>query len=659
MIMPELKNVTILGAGVMGAQIGLLCAECGFNVKIRDMEDKFLDAGRKIIDTHLSKRVKKKKMTGEQKDGLMGSLVFTTDLKEAVEDADYIVEAITEVMEFKRAVFKEAYEYAPKHCIFGTNTSAFLISEIASAIPEPERVIGVHFFNPPGTMPLLEIIYGDKTSEETKKITESFSKQIRRINVICKKDTAAFVTTRILMVMINESVWAHDLENADKVEVDAALKYRLGMPMGMFELSDVLGGGGIELHQKIGTYLKEKLGDSYRNSPIIQKMYDAGELGVKAGKGFYDWSKGKIEIPFKAARNFNPIRIFGPLINDTAKMVENGFMTKEEVDLSCGLGLGFPRGIFRMADSIGLDRVVDEVNRLYDMHKEERYKVSPWLAGLVEEGKLGRKTGEGIYTYGPGEYELIKYKVDKEKRVATITINRPTRANSLNLDCYTEIGKALDVFEVDDDAKCVVITGAGRVFCAGADVSMFGSGDTKKMVTVLPPIQALLNRLETMSKPVVAAINGACMGGGLELAIACDMRIASSMAMMGFAEANLGLFPGTGGTQRVTRLIGLARAKEMVLTGQSITPDKALEWGLVNALAEPEEFNGKVAEMAQTLADRGSLGQGIAKRVMYYGAQADQQTAVILEGSSFPPVILSEEASEGITALMYRRQPKF
>jgi len=128
--MPELKNVTILGAGVMGSQIGLLCAECGFNVKVRDIEDKFLDAGRKIIDTHLSKRVKKKKLTEEQKDELFGKVVFTTDMKEAVEDADYIVEAITEVMEYKQSVFKEAYEYAPKHAIFGTNTSAFLISEI-------------------------------------------------------------------------------------------------------------------------------------------------------------------------------------------------------------------------------------------------------------------------------------------------------------------------------------------------------------------------------------------------------------------------------------------------------------------------------------------------------------------------------------------------
>ena len=141
--MSELKNVAIFGAGVMGAQIGLLCAECGFNVKIRDMEDPFLDTGRGIIDQHLGKRVKKKKMSKEQKEALMKSIVFTTDLKEAVEDADYIVESITDVLEFKQAVFKEAYEHAPRHCIFGTNTSTLLVSEIASAIPEPERVIAL------------------------------------------------------------------------------------------------------------------------------------------------------------------------------------------------------------------------------------------------------------------------------------------------------------------------------------------------------------------------------------------------------------------------------------------------------------------------------------------------------------------------------------
>ena len=658
--MQELKNITVLGAGVMGAQLALLCAESGLNVKIRDIEEKFLDRGRKIVESHLNKRIKKGKLTEEKKKTVLNKLEFVLDLKDAVKDADYIIEAVTEIMDVKHVLFKEVYQFAPKHTIFGTNTSAFLISEIASAIPEPERMIGVHFFNPPGTMRLLEIIYGERTGKEAVKVTDELAKVLGRVTVYCLKDSPGFVTTRLLMIMINESVWAADLDGANMVEVDAALKYRLGFPMGMFELSDILGGGGIELHHKIGAYFRDKLGESYRNSPIIEQKYKSGELGMQSGKGFYDWSEGKTnEIPFKSARNFDPIRIFAPLVNEAVMLVENGVMTKEDLDKAMILGLGFPRGLLRMADSVGLDKIVNTINELFDTHKEERYRCSPMLAELVAKGKLGRKTGEGIYSYGPGEYEQIRLDFDREKKVATLTINRPQRANALNIDCYSEIGRALDAFEANDEAKCLVITGAGRIFSAGADISMFGSGDTEAMVKVMPPIQQLLSRLETMSKPVIAAINGACLGGGLELAIACDLRIAGKRAILGFAEANLGLFPGTGGTQRVTRLIGLARAKELVLLAQNITADKALDWGLVNAVAEPDEFEAKVAEMAQSLVDKASLGQGIAKRVMYYGAQADQQAAVFLEGSSFPPVILSEEASEGITAFMYRRKPEF
>jgi enoyl-CoA hydratase/3-hydroxyacyl-CoA dehydrogenase len=658
--MQELKKVAVLGAGVMGSQLALLCAEAGLYVKVRDVEEKFLDKGLSIIESHLNKRIKKGKLTEEGKKNFLSKIQFTSDLKDAVKDADYIIEAVTEVLNIKHELFKEVHKYAPKHAIFGTNTSAFMIGEIASAIPEPERVIGVHFFNPPGTMKLLEIIYGERTGDEAIKVTDKLAKLLGRENVYCLKDSPGFVTTRLLMIMINESVWAVDLDGANIVEVDAALKYRLGLPMGMFELSDILGGGGIELHHKIGAYLKDRLGESYRNSPIIEKKYKAGELGIKSGRGFYDWSEGKTnEIAFKLARKFDPIRIFAPLVNEAVMLVENGVMTKEDLEKAMILGLGFPRGLLRMADSIGLDKIENKVHELFNTHKEERYRCSPMLAGLVAKGKLGRKTGEGIYSYGPGEYELIRLDFDNENRVAKLTINRPQRANALNIDCYSEIRRALDEFEANDEVKCLVITGAGRNFCAGADISMFGAGNTEEMVKILPPIQELLTRFETMSKPVIAAVNGTCLGGGLELASACDLRIAKKGAVLGFAEANLGLFPGTGGTQRVTRLIGLARAKELVLSGQTITADKALDWGLVNAVAEPDEFEAKVAEVAKSLADKACLGQGIAKRVIYYGVQADQQTAIFLEGSSFPPAVLSEEASEGITAFTYGRKPKF
>ena len=658
--MSELRKVAIMGAGAMGAQLGLLCAEAGLEVKVRDIKEELLEKGRKLIAEHLDRRIKKGRLTEEAKSSALSRMQFVLDMKDAVGEADYVIEAITESMEIKHQLFKEIYEHAPKHTVFGTNTSSFLITEIAVAIPEPERMIGIHFFNPPGTMNLLEIIYGDRTNEETKRVTDELAKTLGRDVVYCLKDSPGFVTTRLLGSVVNECIWAAEWKEASVIEIDAGVKYRLGFPMGMFELMDVLAGGAIALQVHVGGYLNDKLGDSYRNPPIIAKMCQDGHLGKDSGRGFYDWSGGKTnEIPFKLAKNFDPVRVFAPLVNEAAKLVEKGIMTKEDLDKSMVLGLGYPRGPLRIADSMGLDVIVNEVNRLYDLHKEERYQCSPMLAGFVAQGKLGRKTGEGFYSYGPGEYELIILDCNKETKVATLTLNRPQRANSLNMDLFAEIAKALDVVEASNDIKCLVITGTGKNFSAGADISMFASGDMGEMVKMVHPLQDLLTRFETSPKPIIAAINGACLGGGLELAVACDLRIAKRGATLGFAEANLGLFPGSGGTQRATRLIGLARAKELILSAQTLTADKAMEWGLVNTVADPDKFDAAVDEMAQILVSRASMAQGIAKRVMYYGAQIDQRTGVFLEGSSFPPVIVSDEASEGITAFFYRRKPKF
>lgn len=658
--MKELKNIAILGAGVMGYQVALLCAEAGLNVKIRDIDEQILSTSRKNMERQLDRGIKKGRLSDQDKKETLHKIMFTLDLKEAVKDADYVIEAVPEVMEIKHKVFKEAYKFAPKHAVFGTNTSSLVISDVAAAIPEPERMIGIHFFNPPGVMKLLEIIYGEKTGEEAKKATDQLAKLIHRENVYCLKDTPGFVPVRLLMAMINECAWAVELDNANLVDVDASLKYRLGLPMGMFEFLDVMDGGSIELHHEIGSYLRNKLGESWSNPPIIEKKYLAGNLGKKAGKGFYDWAEGKTnEIPFKAARNFNPIRVFAPVANLALRLVEDGVMSKEDVDKSTILGLGFPRGILRMADSIGLDVIASKMNELHSATGEERYKCSTTLEKLVSENKLGRKTGQGVYNYGRGEFEMINLAFEDDKRIARLTINRPHRANALNLDCYAEINGALDMIESDNAVKCLIITGSGKFFCAGLDISTFGSGNMEEINQVLNPVADFHTRLETLGKPIIAAINGICLGGGLELAIACDLRIAMKGAVMGLPEANLGIFPGGGGTQRITRLIGWARAKELVLKAENIKAEKALEWGLVNTVAEKDDFEDIVRQTAQNMADKACLAQSIAKQVLYYGAQIDQRSGLFLESHSFPPVLLSEQASEGITAFMYRRKPKF
>jgi enoyl-CoA hydratase / 3-hydroxyacyl-CoA dehydrogenase len=584
--MKEVKNITVLGAGAMGAQIAALAAEAGYKVVVRDIETKFLDRGRQLITEGWEKRVKRGEITDEKKDELLNRLSFIVDVKEAVKNADLVIEAVPEIMELKKKVAKEVSEVAPDDMVFATNTSSLSIAEIAQAAKHPERVVGTHYFNPPSFMPLLEIVHGKVTSEEAIKVAESVARAMRR-TVIHVKDVPGFVANRIFCVMSNESDWAiaHN-EAKTALEVDSALKFKLGLPMGLLELEDTLGGGVIDVEYHVMQYFAETLDKSYHAAPLLESLYKSRNYGKKTGKGYYDWTNGQTnEIPMNAGINFNPICVLACGVNESAKLIEIGATTRDEIDTAVLLGLNFPRGILRMADSEGIDNIVNELNRLYTTYKEERYKPSSVLTNLVAENKIGRKTGEGFYSYGFGKFEFVKLTTNKETKVTRLVLNRPSRANSLNMDFVAEISQALDEIENDDNVRCIVISGAGSNFCGGADVSAFASGKIDNALKFSDAGQTLYTRMEVFPKPIIAAINGAAMGGGLELALACDIRIMSRKAQLRFPELTLGLIPGWGGTQRAIRLIGGTHTKEMVLLADPVTPDKALAWGLVNFVA--------------------------------------------------------------------------
>jgi enoyl-CoA hydratase/3-hydroxyacyl-CoA dehydrogenase len=599
-------------------------------------------------------------MIEEHKKEILSHITFLLDLKEAVKDADFIMEAVPEILNLKQKVLKEVTALCPPDAVIATNTSSLSISEVAKGAAHPEWVVGTHYFNPPRIMSLLEVVKGEKTSDEAAAIAVQVAKKMGR-DIVNIKDVPGFLVNRIWIIMESEADWAlAQGEGKSMLQIDSAVKYKLGLPLGMFEISDTLEGGVVETIHHIMEYFQKTLGESFNPAPLLDKAYKAGNYGKKTGKGYYDWSAGQTnEIPMNAGADFDPIRVLAPAVNEAAKLIEQGATTIAEIDKGMLLGLNYPRGILRMADSVGLDKIVGEMNRLKTTYKVDRYNCSSVLTNLVAQGKLGRKTGEGFYSYGPGQYEFVKLDIDAKTKVAKLTLNRTYRANALNLDFLAEINKALDVCEQSEDVQCIVLTGAGNNFCGGADVSTFASGRVDSVADFSQAGQNLFTRFETFPKIIIGAINGPAMGGGFEMALACDIRIMNKKAVLRLPELTLGLMPGFGGTQRLIRLVGAARAKEAVLLADPITSDKALEWGIVNFVVEPDKFEAMVNDTAKKLASGAPLAQKSAKAALYYGGQADQRTGLFVETSTMGGLVTTKDLSEGLTAMTYRRPPKF
>jgi enoyl-CoA hydratase/3-hydroxyacyl-CoA dehydrogenase len=658
--MKDIKNFVVLGAGAMGAQIGALAAESGFNVIIRDIEEKFLARGRQIVNANYDKRISRGRFTEEGKKQVLSRITFMTDLKEAVQDADYILEAVPEILSLKQKVFGEASQYCRADAVFATNTSSLSITEIAKGLKHPEQLVGTHFFNPPSRLVLLEIIRGEQTGSEAIAIADVVARKMNR-EIVHVKDGPGFLVNRIWITMANEADWAVSYGEAkDNFVVDSAARYKLGLPLGLLEIDDVLQGGAIDTRYHVLEHFREVFGESYRAAPLTEKAYKAGHFGKRSGAGFYDWSPGKTnEIPMNAGADFDPIRFLAIGVNESAKLLESDSTTREEIDKGVLTGLNYPRGILRMADSLGLDKIVNELNRLYALYKEDRYEASHLLTAMVAAGKIGRRAGEGFYTYGPGEYEFVKIDINKETRVAKLILSRVNKANALNYDFMREIDKALDVLEQDDAVGVIVITGAGVNFCAGADVSAFASQNLRTVMQFTEAGQDLYTRMETYPKPIVAAINGPAVGGGFELVLACDLRIMSRKAMLKLPEMTIGITPGLGGIQRLSRQVGMARAKEAVFLADVITPEKALDWGIVNFVVDADKFDATVAEIAGKLATGPALTQKLAKSTFYYGAQSDQRTSLFIEAAVSGDVMFTKDVNEGLTAMNNRRAAKF
>lgn len=377
----NLNNITVLGSGIMGHGIAQVSATAGYNVVLRDIEQGFLDKAMEKIRWSLDKLATKGKITQQEADSIYSRITPIVNLADAVKNAQLVIEVVPEIMDLKKKVYAELDSVAGKDVIFASNTSTLPITEIANTTSRPDKFIGIHFFNPPQLMKLVEVIPGEKTSHDIIDLTLEYVKSVKKESVICRRDVPGFIINRLFIPMVHEACYMMDRTGATMTEIDSAVKFKLGFPMGIFELADFT---GMDVIHKATTemYLRDK--KVILPHPTIEKMFDAKKLGQKSGEGFYKYSDDKYErvaLSEEMAQKCNPIQLVANILNNAAWLVSNKASDIEEIEKAAFLGLGLKKPLFETAKEIGIKNIVNELKQLATKHGKF-YEPDPLLISM-------------------------------------------------------------------------------------------------------------------------------------------------------------------------------------------------------------------------------------------------------------------------------------
>lgn len=377
----DIKNVTVLGSGVMGHGIAQISATAGYQVTLRDIKQEFLDNALEKIRWSLNKMVTKGKITSQEESSILSRIKPTTDIKEAMTDSDLVIEVVPENMELKRTVYAELDSVSEPGTIFASNTSTLPITEIADITNRKDKVVGVHFFNPPQLMKLVEVIPGADTSDDITALMEDFVKSLGKTPVRCRKDVPGFIINRLFIPMVHEALYTMERQNVSKEAIDSAVRFQMGFPMGIFELADFT---GLDVIHKASVEMSSRDKKVLRQHPKIEQLYGENKLGQKTNEGFYKYSDTKYErivLSEELARQCDHTDMVSNITNNAAWLITNGASDIAEIEKAAVLGLGLKKPLFDTAKQIGIKNIINSLEKLAEQHGKF-YEPDPFLRTL-------------------------------------------------------------------------------------------------------------------------------------------------------------------------------------------------------------------------------------------------------------------------------------
>lgn len=380
----DVKKITVLGSGAMGHGIAQVCIAGGYTVAMTDIKQEFLDNGVAKVKESFDFLVGKGKMTQEDADSALARLSTTTVIKDAVSDSQLVIEAVPEIMDLKKSVFKEVSDSAPADAILASNTSTMSISEISSAVTNPERFVGLHFFNPVNRMKLAEVIYGEKTTDDVVETLCKISEKIKKIPVKVLKDRPGFIVNRInaptqplLGAILDEGKITPD-------SIDAVQR-KLGMKMGAFELLDYV---GLDIVYHGSKYYEETLSPDYKPGKYLEERMEKKELGLKTGKGIYDWSSGKANVDLtQETDEVTPADFLAVQLNEAVKVFKEGIAeSAADIDKAQVAGMNAFAGPFAICAGMEPKDVEASLNKLADRYNLSILRPEPEIgSGAFKE----------------------------------------------------------------------------------------------------------------------------------------------------------------------------------------------------------------------------------------------------------------------------------